>query len=205
MRFVKLMVAAASALVYSINALDYMAVLTQCTRILTPWGPYGCHVQKASYYKTSTGHYFNNAGSGCYNTGVPNSKFHPSLPYLIYLTMRQPCLTSHPTVVEFCLDWGNSRAHFRFNNQNKRCMKLISQLEMRWSCVNPDTACLFHNFAEVPCTWATANSIPTENVAAEIGPDDWRVSGAGVIMPEIPAAILDVGAPPLSTTTGTVV
>ncbi|KAI8161828.1 hypothetical protein K4K50_000958 [Colletotrichum sp. SAR 10_71] len=31
-----------------------------------------------------------------------------------------------PEMAEFCIDYGKSRAHFRFNHQNKRCLRVTA-------------------------------------------------------------------------------
>lgn len=51
-----------------------------------------------------------------------------------------------PGMDELCVDWGHGRAHFIWNGQPKRCLKLVQ------SYANPGS-CDGGRWAEAPCTW----------------------------------------------------
>jgi hypothetical protein len=50
-----------------------------------------------------------------------------------------------PGLVEFCIDWTNKRAHFRFDGQGKRCMRFESEVN--------DLGCWISRWLEAPCNW----------------------------------------------------
>jgi len=80
------------------------------------------------YFTTSFGTFEVNTKDGCRTSGVP------------YMN-------------EFCIDEKRGRMHFRFNQQNKRCMKVTSS---DWELCNPDfvwSSCSTDYYTEVPCTW----------------------------------------------------
>ena len=75
MRPIKLVLAVAITLMCTTNALDYMAIYTECCP-LTRFGLRWCPANNAAYFdEGTTGHFINNAWSGCYDIRVPNSKF----------------------------------------------------------------------------------------------------------------------------------
>lgn len=77
---------------------------------------------------TAYGDFDVNAEEGCRSTGVPG-------------------------MVEFYMDWGNARMHFRFNGQSKRCMwETGNDWEKRSD--NYDWAsCSTSYFTKVACDW----------------------------------------------------
>lgn len=60
--------------------------------------------------------------------------------------------TSVPGMVEFCVDIPRNRAHFRFGNQNKRCMVLASKSSYPCEYYYCNRA----EFVEVGCSWREA-------------------------------------------------
>ncbi|EQB51511.1 hypothetical protein CGLO_08942 [Colletotrichum gloeosporioides Cg-14] len=58
-----------------------------------------------------------------------------------------------PEMAEFCIDYGKSRAHFRFNHQHKRCLKVTAR--------GPGTR---SEWSEVRCDWRR-----DKDVAEEVG------------------------------------
>ena len=56
-----------------------------------------------------------------------------------------------PGLNSVCFDWGNKRAHFYFDNQNKRCLS-----QWHWADIGPcvdNNYCSIQRWVEVPCTW----------------------------------------------------
>jgi hypothetical protein len=70
-----------------------------------------------------------------------------------------------PHMVDFCLDWGNLRGHFRFNGQDKRCVR--RRMHATWGgyyCRQESVSCHMHVWEETPCTWPTKRSVDGEYV-----------------------------------------
>lgn len=91
---------------------------------------------------TSVGRYDVDAADGCRGTPVPG-------------------------MTEFCVDWRNSRGHFKFSHQaNKRCMRVTS--DDWYDC--GIASCYTIYFDEVPCTWSTreAEGIDAEEVPVAV-------------------------------------
>lgn len=61
--------------------------------------------------------------------------------------------TGIPGMLEFCVDWGNKRAHFRFDGQGKRCMRLASIEYVVCSDAFESATCSTETFEETPCDW----------------------------------------------------
>jgi len=80
------------------------------------------------YFTTSFGTFEVNAKDGCRTSGVP------------YMN-------------EFCIDEKRGRMHFRFNQQNKRCMKVTSSDFEECNSGNSWATCSTDYYTEVPCTW----------------------------------------------------
>ena len=61
-----------------------------------------------------------------------------------------------PGMNTICMDWGNSRAHFYFDGQGKRCLTKWSDLGIG-SCdsgdYNGSGSCSIQKWKEVACTW----------------------------------------------------
>ncbi|KAH7224432.1 uncharacterized protein BKA55DRAFT_527597 [Fusarium redolens] len=86
----------------------------------------GCDSSDAFFY-TDYGAYKVNANEGCRSTSVPG-------------------------MVEFCVDWGKRRSHFRFSGQNKRC--LIQDSESAYGCAY--NSCWKTTWKEISCHWREA-------------------------------------------------
>jgi hypothetical protein len=80
-------------------------------------------------FTTDYGSYRVDANEGCRGTGVPG-------------------------MTEFCVDWGNSRGHFRFGGQARRCMskKHTMNIDGYGQCPTGST-CNLSAWEEVRCTW----------------------------------------------------
>ncbi|RGP64498.1 hypothetical protein FLONG3_9557 [Fusarium longipes] len=75
--------------------------------------------------------------------------------------------TSVPGMTEFCMDWPNRRAHFRFSHQaNKRC--LIIDTDVKISC-SGGWDCYRSTWKEVGCTWREV-PVPEKDLASESQP-----------------------------------
>jgi hypothetical protein len=62
--------------------------------------------------------------------------------------------TSVPGMTEFCMDWNNSRAHFRFSHQNyPRCLRKNAAGDRFTDDSCPSVECWHDYWNEVPCTW----------------------------------------------------
>ncbi|PHH60633.1 hypothetical protein CDD81_1384 [Ophiocordyceps australis] len=96
---------------------------------LEVWYEYWGHkVEKHAKFKTSYGSYNVPVDRGCTPTDVPGME-------------------------EFCVDWANKRAHFRFSHQNhKRCLIQKTPDRPNYSCFGGHK-CNDWRFDEVPCTW----------------------------------------------------
>lgn len=95
---------------------DLLTIYTTCYNT-------GASCDSFGRWHTAFGHHDINANEGC----------------------RNPSGTV-PNMYEFCMDWGNHRAHFYFTGQSKRCMAVLGNLEftpLRW----------MDAWKEVPCTW----------------------------------------------------
>ncbi|KAG5775391.1 hypothetical protein H9Q73_010933 [Fusarium xylarioides] len=68
--------------------------------------------------------------------------------------------TSVPAMVDFCVDWDNRCAHFRFSGQGKRCM--IQDSESAYGCAS---TCYKTTWREIPYNWRMASE---EDPATEI-------------------------------------
>ncbi|KAK4104366.1 hypothetical protein N658DRAFT_251601 [Parathielavia hyrcaniae] len=119
---------------------DWMRVITVCPS--EGWGP--CDSSRGTFF-TCCGQYHVNADEGCRGTSVPG-------------------------MVEFCVDWGNQRGHFRFSHQSfKRCMRKASEQNMTenlplWCPTN--TACIISDWEEIPCSWREVPAEPEATVSA---------------------------------------
>lgn len=50
-----------------------------------------------------------------------------------------------------CMDWGNSRGHFIFDGQSKRCLSKTSTTYVE--CGDPSQNCFTNEWDETACTW----------------------------------------------------
>jgi hypothetical protein len=92
--------------------------------VMTTCGIFGCNSASGSFI-TDFGRYYIDANEGCYRAH------------------------SVPHLEEFCIDWTNRRAHFRFGGQGKRCMRQVR--EVPFYCGSEE--CWNTYWDEVPCTW----------------------------------------------------
>ncbi|KAH7135782.1 hypothetical protein B0J11DRAFT_169883 [Dendryphion nanum] len=76
----------------------------------------------------SGGHYWIDANEGCRD---------PDVPY----------------IYNVCMDWGNGRAHFNADGQNKRCLKRTSPDLYAGPCADTSLQCYRQWWDEVPCSW----------------------------------------------------
>ncbi|RBA19747.1 hypothetical protein FPRO05_09047 [Fusarium proliferatum] len=90
--------------------------------VFTTCAGWTCRSNDAWFY-TDYGTYKVNADTGCRGTSVP-------------------------AMVEFCVDWDNRRAHFRFSGQGKRCM--VQDSESAYGCA---ATCYKTTWREIPCNW----------------------------------------------------
>lgn len=61
--------------------------------------------------------------------------------------------TSVPGMIEFCIDEKRERMHFKFQGQEKRCMKVF---DSEWALCSDDNkfaTCSSTSWDEVPCDW----------------------------------------------------
>ncbi|KAI7763050.1 hypothetical protein LZL87_011193 [Fusarium oxysporum] len=93
--------------------------------VFTTCAGFSCRSSDAWFY-TDYGTYSVNAEKGCRGTSVP-------------------------AMVEFCVDWDNRRAHFRFSGQGKRCM--VQDSESAYGCAS---TCYKTTWREIPCNWRMA-------------------------------------------------
>lgn len=61
--------------------------------------------------------------------------------------------TGIPGMIDFCVDWGNDRAHFQFDGQGRRCMRLETIEFVGCSGDFASATCTTETFEETPCTW----------------------------------------------------
>lgn len=81
-----------------------------------------------SHFHTDFGRYWVDAKEGCRGTGVPG-------------------------MTEFCVDWGHTRGHFKFDHQDfRRCFQKNDKGEY-YDCGSPDRQCWRDTWPEVRCTW----------------------------------------------------
>ncbi|KAF5616469.1 3-(3-hydroxyphenyl)propionate 2-hydroxylase [Fusarium sp. NRRL 25303] len=111
-----------------------LTVFADRMEVFTSCGGFTCNSSDAWFY-TDYGTYKVNANKGCRGTSVP-------------------------AMVEFCVDWDNRRAHFRFSGQVKRCM--VQDSESAYGCA---ATCYETTWREIPCNWRMASE---ENPATEI-------------------------------------
>ena len=81
-------------------------------------------------------------------------------------------------MVEFCVDWGRKRGHFRFDHQSfKRCMLMRSSVPYGCSADH----CEHSEWEEVGCSWRVAGGedapVATESAAANVN-ENLKVSEA---------------------------
>ncbi|KAK4155838.1 hypothetical protein C8A00DRAFT_31281 [Chaetomidium leptoderma] len=80
----------------------------------------------ADKFKTANGVYDVDASNGCRGTSVPG-------------------------MIEFCVDWPNARAHFKFAGwTGKSCLKETSH---SWETCGDYSDCANSYFTPVKCTW----------------------------------------------------
>lgn len=83
-------------------------------------------------FRTDYGEYTIDAADGCRSTPVPG-------------------------MVEFCIDWGRNRGHFRFSHQSfKRCLRKSSSAGYDYGCPGAGgtpARCRYDRWDEVGCTW----------------------------------------------------
>lgn len=98
-------------------------------------------------FYTDFGSYDVDANDGCRGTGVPG-------------------------MVDFCMDWGNLRGHFRFDHQPfKRCLRMTSRTPREHCSPVLALLCDRSYWDEVACSWreeegpVTANAIVSASVA----------------------------------------
>jgi hypothetical protein len=121
-------------------AADSLAVYTQCIDVFG--SAVGCRDDGIFYSFGDTVGFNVNADAGCRGTAVPG-------------------------MVDFCVDWSRSRAHFRFGDQaSKRCLVITAIMDIgNWECEAGFT-CRFILFEEVGCTW---REIPAETQSTVSG------------------------------------
>ncbi|KAH6869714.1 hypothetical protein BKA70DRAFT_1131620 [Coprinopsis sp. MPI-PUGE-AT-0042] len=68
-----------------------------------------------------------------------------------------------PGMYQLCVDWGNNRGHFFFDNQAKRCLRQVSSTA--YGCGGG--TCWCGEWDEVGCSWRVA------------GKEEEKVDGAG--------------------------
>jgi hypothetical protein len=83
----------------------------------------------------------------------PYSHFHTDFGSYHVYTQSGCHSTSIPGMTDFCIDWGNSRAHFKFSGQNKRCLRNPGNGERFTGNSCPALECWRDVWTEVPCTW----------------------------------------------------
>lgn len=75
--------------------------------------------------------------------------------------------TSVPGMTEFCMDWPNKRAHFRFSHQsNKRCLRMDTDVKVGCS---GGYDCFRSTWKEVGCNWREV-PVPEDELASESQP-----------------------------------
>ncbi|OBS22853.1 hypothetical protein FPOA_09176 [Fusarium poae] len=85
----------------------------------------GCDSKEGTFF-TDFASYSVDASAGCRGTGVPG-------------------------MTEFCMDWPNKRAHFKFSHQsNKRCLRMDTDEKI--SC-SGGWDCFRSTWKEVGCNW----------------------------------------------------
>ncbi|KAK4121065.1 hypothetical protein N657DRAFT_134892 [Parathielavia appendiculata] len=117
---------------------DMMRVITVC-----PSEGLGRCDSSRGTFPTCCGHYPVDANEGRRGTGVPG-------------------------MVEFCVDWGNRRGHFRFSHQSfKRCMCMASEQNMNLPLICPTNgSCIVSDWEEIPCSWREVPAEPEAIVSA---------------------------------------
>jgi hypothetical protein len=126
MRFGSLLLAGLAGLAPSVVA-DWLETTWVCTAdLFIICGPINTPY---SHFHTDFGSYKVTPHSGCHSTGVPG-------------------------MTEFCIDWDNSRAHFKFSHQNfKRCLRKNPAGERFTNDSCPGGECWRDTWPEVQCTW----------------------------------------------------
>jgi hypothetical protein len=92
----------------------------------------------------------------CGASSTPYSHFHTDFgSYYFRAVSRSGCHSSPvPGMTEFCIDWKNSRAHFRFSHQNyPRCLRKNAAGDRFTGDSCPDPECWHDYWNEVPCDW----------------------------------------------------
>lgn len=107
-----------------------LATGTTADRILTttscPW--IGACYSQGEWINEQGGHYWIDANEGCRDPDVP-------------------------FIWNVCMDWGNGRAHFNADGQNKRCLKKTGPDFDVGPCADSSRQCSRQWWEEVPCTW----------------------------------------------------
>lgn len=127
MRFETLLLAGLAGLAPSVVA-DWLETTWTCdVDLFVHCGPYN---SPYSHFHTSQGSYYvESMSDGCHSTNVPG-------------------------MTEFCIDWGNTRAHFKFAPQNqKRCLKKNPNGERFTGDSCTGLECWRDTWPEVPCSW----------------------------------------------------
>ena len=102
----------------------------------------GCDSSQAVFY-TDYGGFRIDANDGCRATGVPG-------------------------MVDFCVDWKASRAHFRFSHQSfKRCLGVTGILR-NVGCSDWND-CTLITWKEIACSWRETPKEPEATVSAAVG------------------------------------
>jgi hypothetical protein len=123
MRPAALLLATLTAVHLPSAAADWLETTWRCDWLgMCGYSPNGA---RYTHFHTDFGSYEVDATEGCRGTGVPG-------------------------MTEFCMDWTNTRGHFRFSGQNRRCIKKNPAGD-RYNC---DWVACYHDiWPEVPCTW----------------------------------------------------
>lgn len=105
------------------------AAAADWVRVDTWCDPFHCSSETAKWY-ASNEEFWVNANEGC----------------------RDPM---HPNLSSLCMDWKNSRGHFYFKGQNKRCLRKEADYGFNWgsNCDGITTKCSRSEWRETACTW----------------------------------------------------
>jgi hypothetical protein len=74
-----------------------------------------------------------------------------------YLNANEGCRDppNVPSMTQLCVDWGNKRAHFYFEGQPRRCMRMTADYD--WNafanCHDLVMQCRRSEWTEVSCNW----------------------------------------------------
>jgi hypothetical protein len=130
---------------------------------------FGCP-QNDGAFITDFGAYRVDAGDGCHATDVPG-------------------------MVEFCVDWGQARAHFRFSHQSdKRCLRVTAVLDLDNDWCPTNSFCKYILFEEVGCNWRQEPVKPEASVSGVAAPVATTAPGRNITSIVIPPGATHLGA-----------